>query len=104
MANSGFKGMAVVSPSMVRGIFNELCRNGYNERQIEALSAELAEMATMRREHREAQSLWRLANQNAAGEHADNSEDGLFAIGCPEGFESLCRMLDQPVRAVTAVS
>jgi len=90
MADSSSKGMAVVSPSMVRGIFNELCQNGYNERQIEALSAELAEMAAMQREHQEAQSLWRLANQISAGERADNAENGLFAIGCPEGFESLC--------------
>ncbi len=90
MANLDCKGTAVVSPSMVRGIFNELCRNGYNERQIEALSAELAAMAATRRDHKEEKSLWRLTDQKMVSESADNAEDGLFAIGYPEGFESLC--------------
>ena len=89
MENLSSKAMAVVSPSMVRAVFNELCRNGYSERQIEALSKELGGMAAARRERNEARNLWRLGEQRP-GYNTSDAEDGLFVIGCPEGFESLC--------------
>jgi len=80
-----------VSEAMIRSIFMELKSNGYTDGQIAALSEGLAMMASHSAPVRSGTgSLLRLAIQPPGRAETVDSSEGLFLIGCPEGFESLC--------------
>ncbi len=73
-----------VSPTMVRSVFVELKSNGYSDHQICALSAGLMSMAG------DQESTPAPADFTALADYAENTSDGLFLFGYPDGFETLC--------------
>jgi hypothetical protein len=84
--------IAKVSPSMIKSVFTELKTNGYTARQIQALSHKLGEMADLHERKEEGfRALSRTLKFLATGKQESTaSEEGLFLMGAPEGFEALC--------------
>jgi len=92
MYNSSRFEIAKVSPSMIKSVFIELKTNGYSARQIQALSNKLGEMADLHERKEEGfRALSRTLKSLAIGKQESIvSEEGLFLMGAPEGFEALC--------------